>query len=224
MDAALDYDSQRLRMVAEQIAARGIHDPRVLEAMSQVPRHSFVPQEYQSMAYEDGPLPIGEGQTISQPYIVALMTEQLHLHGTETVLDVGTGSGYQAAILARLARQVHTIERHPYLVERARQVLSHLGILNVCVHVGDGSGGLPEYAPYQGIIVAAAAPSVPSPLLEQLSDGGRLILPVGGWVGQTLETWRRQGDAYDRDQVLPVTFVPLRGAHGWKGHEWQRDE
>ncbi len=224
MDPALEYESQRLSMVAGQIAGRGVHDPRVLDAMRQVPRHCFVPPEYQAIAYSDGPLPIGEGQTISQPYIVALMTEQLRLRGGETVLDIGTGSGYQAAILARLARQVHTIERHPRLAERARAALVSAGIHNVSVHVGDGSAGLPEFAPYQGILVAAAAPRVPQPLLEQLSEGGRLVLPVGGWEGQTLETWQRCGEAYDCEQVLPVAFVPLRGAHGWKGHEWQRDE
>ena len=224
MDAAAEYVTQRLRMVAEQIVLRGVHDRRVLEAMRQVPRHCFVPAEYQDMAYSDGPLPIGEGQTISQPYIVALMTEQLHLHGEETVLDIGTGSGYQAAILARLARQVHTIERFPLLAERARAALASAGIHNVSVHVGDGSGGLAEFAPYQGILVAAAAPRVPQPLLEQLDEGGRLVLPVGGWAGQTLETWQRCGERYDCEHVLPVAFVPLRGAHGWSGQDWQRDE
>jgi len=224
MEAAVEYESQRLSMVAEQIARRGVNDRGVLEAMRQVPRHCFVPPEYQDIAYSDGPLPIGEGQTISQPYIVALMTEQLHLRGGETVLDIGTGSGYQAAILARLARQVHTIERYPLLAERARAALAAVGIHNVQVHVGDGSGGLPEFAPYQGIVLAAAAPRVPQPLLEQLSEGGRLVLPVGGWAGQTLETWQRCGEVYDCEQVLPVAFVPLRGEYGWKGHEWQRDE
>jgi protein-L-isoaspartate(D-aspartate) O-methyltransferase len=217
------YECQRRRMVAEQIAARGVRDRRVLEAMRCVPRHRFVTLEYRDAAYTDGPLPIGEGQTISQPYIVALMSEQLMLSGCETVLEVGTGSGYQAAILGCLAKQVHTIERHASLAERAKTVLAELGMQNICVHIGDGSQGLPEFAPYQGMLVTAAAPRVPRPLLAQLADGGRLVLPVGGLFGQTLECWRRRGDHYDRDQVLPVAFVPLRGRHGWEEDDWRRD-
>jgi len=210
------FKSQRLDMVSGQIASRGVRDQRVLEAMRTIPRHLFVPAEYQPVAYSDGPLPIGEGQTISQPYIVALMSEQLALRGDEMVLEVGTGSGYQAAVLACLARQVHTIERHAALAGRAREVLAGLGLVNVQVHLGDGSAGLPAYAPYQGILVTAAAPRLPRPLLEQLAEQGRLVLPVGGWLGQTLETWQRRGDNFDRRQVLPVAFVPLRGKHGWQ--------
>lgn len=219
-----EFEKEREAMVQEQIASRGIHSRKVLEAMRSVPRHMFVPREYQSMAYADGPLPIGDGQTISQPYIVALMSEQLELRGDETVLEVGTGSGYQAAILAQLAYQVHTIERHASLAERARAVLVSMGIMNVTVHVGDGSGGLSQYAPFGGILVTAAAPDIPKPLLEQLADGGRLVLPVGGSLGQVLETWQRQGSHYDREAVLPVAFVPLRGAHGWGDDHWRREE
>ena len=210
------YTQQRLRMVREQIMARGVHDPRVLEAMRQVPRHRFVLREYGDMAYSDGPLPIGQGQTISQPYIVALMSEMMELQGDETVLEVGTGSGYQAAVLAQLAQTVHTIERHAELAEQAEQVLQELGLRNVAVHLGDGTLGLPRYAPYQAIMVTAASPGVPQPLLEQLTDGGRLVIPVGGQGSQMLERWRRRGTTFNAEKILPVAFVPLRGAHGWK--------
>ena len=216
MTSPSSYTSDRLRMVRDQIIPRGVRDPRVLEAMRQVPRHCFVPPEYETMAYSDGPLPIGQGQTISQPYIVALMSEMLALEGDETVLEIGTGSGYQAAVLAQLAHTVHTIERHAALAEKAEQVLQDLGVRNVAVHLGDGTLGLPRYAPYQAIMVTAASPAVPSPLLEQLADGGRLVIPVGGHGSQVLECWRRQGAAFDHEQVLPVAFVPLRGVHGWK--------
>jgi len=216
MNNPSSYESQRLRMVREQIMARGVRDLRVLEAMRQVPRHRFVPAEYAGIAYTDGPLPIGQGQTISQPYIVALMSEMLELEGDETVLEVGTGSGYQAAVLAHLAGTVHTIERHAALAEGAGQVLQELGLSNVVVHLGDGTLGLPRYAPYQAIMVTAASPGVPQPLLDQLADGGRLVIPVGGHGSQMLERWRRQDANFDQEQVLPVAFVPLRGAHGWK--------
>src|SRR5512145_3080038 len=159
-------ETQRLNMVARQIEARGIRDPRLLEAMRHVPRHEFVPFEHRHAAYEDHPLPIGNEQTISQPYMVAYMTELLQLQGHETVLEVGTGSGYQAAVLGLLAKQVHTIERRPDLAANACRALERLGYANVRVHVGDGSPGLPEFAPYQAILVAAAAPKVPQPLLD----------------------------------------------------------
>lgn len=220
MEDDADYAIQRDYMVKEQIIARGIHDDRLLRALRSVPRHLFVPDEYASIAYSDGPLPIGHGQTISQPYIVALMTELLELEGDENVLEVGTGSGYQAALLAQLAKQVHTIERHEALAVKAEQVLMRLDLPNVMVHVGDGSVGLPQYAPFQAIMVTAAAPRVPQPLFDQLDDGGRLVLPEGGAGGQILNRWRKLGNEYKQEHIAPVAFVPLRGQHGWREDNW----
>jgi len=208
--------ADRSHMVENQIARRGVRDERVLEAMRSVPRHAFVPREYQYLAYTDGPLPIGGGQTISQPYIVALMSELLELEGQEKVLEVGTGSGYQAAILAHLADEVHTIERRSDLARNAANALEQLGLENVYVHVGDGSLGWPEQAPFDGIIVTAAAPSVPQALLSQLADGGRLVIPVGSRGGQFLERWRRKVDDYSCGNIIPVAFVPLIGEQGWR--------
>jgi protein-L-isoaspartate(D-aspartate) O-methyltransferase len=173
MSEETDYAKERQYMVERQLKSRDIRDRRVLSAMRSIPRHRFVPSEYRHLAYTDGPLPIGSGQTISQPYIVALMTQMLRLEGHETVLEIGTGSGYQAAILAFLAKDVHTIERHADLAEHASQVLTSLELTNVQVHTRDGSLGLPEFAPYQAILVTAAAPQVPQTLLSQLDDGGR---------------------------------------------------
>jgi len=221
MEDETRYPTERLRMVEEQIAARGVRDERLLEAIRRVPRHLFVPPEYRHLAYSDGPLPIGSGQTISQPYIVALMTQILNLTGEEKVLEVGTGSGYQAAVLACLAKQVYTIERHANLARRAARTLETLGYLNVVVRVGDGSLGLPEFAPYQAIIVTAAAPRVPPALLSQLDDGGRIVLPVGGQLGQYLECWTRKGAQYIQETFMPVAFVPLRGEQGWEDEEWE---
>lgn len=215
------FERERMRMVDEQLRRRGIHEPRLLQAMLKVPRHRFVPSEHRHLAYVDGPLPIGAGQTISQPYIVALMTQLLRLEGDEKVLEVGTGSGYQAAILAELARIVHTIERHAELAEHARLILQELGYQNICVHIGDGSLGLAEFAPYQAIIVTAAAPKAPLALLEQLDEGGRLVIPVGGQWGQMLERWTRQGARYEQEEFVPVSFVPLRGQAGWKDERWE---
>jgi len=210
-----EYEQQRECMIAEQIARRGLHEPRLLDAMRAVPRHLFVPQEYRHAAYEDGPLPIGYGQTISQPYIVALMTDLLRLQGNERVLDVGTGSGYQAAILGMMAGEVHTIEYVPELATRAGKLFKELGVDNVHLHIGDGSLGWPASAPYHGILAAAAAPQAPRALLEQLADGGRLVLPVGGRGLQQLEVWKRKRDKYETDSILSVAFVPLRGEQGW---------
>jgi protein-L-isoaspartate(D-aspartate) O-methyltransferase len=207
---------QRRNMVARQIAARGITDPRLLEVMGTVPRHLFVPPAERSAAYADAPLSIGQGQTISQPYIVALMTDLLQLKGDERVLDVGTGSGYQAAVLGKMAAEVHTIEVIPVLAMDARDTLSGLGYANIYVHIGDGSLGWPEAAPFAGIVVAAAAPSVPEPLLSQLAEGGRLVLPVGSPGFQHLEVWTCKGRQYEREVNLAVAFVPLRGKLGWK--------
>ena len=214
------YANLRNLMVSEQIISRGIQDERLLDALRRVPRHWFVPEEYANIAYTDSPLPIGNGQTISQPYIVALMTELLELKGEENVLEVGTGSGYQAALLAHLSRQVHTIERHEALAEKAEQVLMKLGLTNVLVHVGDGSLGLLKHAPFHAIMVTAAAPRVPQPLLDQLVEGGRLVLPEGGAGGQLLDRWRRQAGEYKQEHIAPVAFVPLRGQHGWKENNW----
>lgn len=202
-------------MVKNQLRRRDIRDPQVLEAMVKVPRHRFVSDDYQNMAYSDGPLPIGCGQTISQPYIVALMTQLLELKGGAKVLEVGTGSGYQAAVLAHLAHEVHTIERHEELALEAVERLEELGLTNVEVHIGDGSQGLVEFAPYDGILVTAAAPSLPQALKEQLKTGGRIVIPVGGRGGQFLECWTRKEDDYECRNVIPVAFVPLLGRYGW---------
>jgi len=212
----INFDAARSRMVENQIAARGITSPRVLEAFREVPRHLFVPANQQVYAYQDGPLPIGKGQTISQPYIVAYMTEKLALTGDERVLEIGTGSGYQAAILSLLAGEIHTVERHPQLAEFAMKILDQLGYENVTVHLGDGTHGLPEFAPYQAIIVTAAGPDVPNPLLDQLDEGGRLIMPVGRKRGgQVLQLfWRVEGEI-QREELSQVAFVPLIGEHGW---------
>jgi protein-L-isoaspartate(D-aspartate) O-methyltransferase len=218
----MDFDANRQQMVAEQIARRGLRDPRLLDAFQTIPRHRFVSTDQQADAYGDFPLPIGCGQTISQPYIVALMTDLLHLEGDETILEVGTGSGYQAAILSRMASRVHTIERHPQLAENALKLLHELGLDNVTVHVGDGSLGLPEEAPFEGILVTAAAPRPPQPLLEQLADGGRLVLPVGARYYQELQVWTRQVNNYDHETVLAVAFVPLYGEHGWREEDWTK--
>lgn len=210
-----DFAVQRARMVAEQLRARHIQDERVLTACASVPRHLFVPPEYQEWAYADTPLNIGHGQTISQPYMVAVMTEALALRGPERVLEIGAGSGYQAAILARLAAEVHTVEIIPALAEQAQRNLTQAGITNVTVHVGDGSAGWPAYAPYGGIVVAAAAPAMPDALLHQLAEGGRLVIPVGERRQQTVHVWRRLGQRFHQRALIPALFVPLRGAHGW---------
>ena len=220
MEGETYYANLRNHMVTEQIVSRGIQDERLLEALRSVPRHWFVPEEYVNIAYSDSPLPIGQGQTISQPYIVALMTELLELQGEENVLEVGTGSGYQAALLAFLAKQVHTIERHEALAVKAEKVLMKLGLTNVEVHVGDGTLGLPEYAPFKAIMITAAAPHVPQPLFDQLIDGGSLVLPEGGAGGQMLDRWRKKDGEYEQKHITPVAFVPLRGQHGWKENTW----
>jgi protein-L-isoaspartate(D-aspartate) O-methyltransferase len=206
----------RKRMVEKHISARGVREARLLAALESVPRHCFVPPDGQPWAYSDSPLSIGHGQTISQPYIVALMTELLHLEGDERVLEIGTGSGYQAAVLGKLAAEVHSIEVIPELAMNAEKTLADLGYTNIRVHIGDGSGGWPEAAPYAGILVAAAAPSAPQPLLSQLAEGGRLVIPVGSLGFQQLEVWTRTGQEFKRQVNLAVAFVPLRGEFGWK--------
>jgi protein-L-isoaspartate(D-aspartate) O-methyltransferase len=211
-----DFSRQREKMVDEQLKNRGIRDKRVLNAMLLVSRHRFVPIAEQQRAYQDHPLPIPAGQTISQPYIVAYMLQALSLQGSDKVLEIGTGSGYQAALLGKLAKEVHTIERHEVLANGAAAILAELGFTNVYVHHADGTNGLLEQAPFDAIIVAASAPIVPQPLLQQLADGGRLILPVGVAAGQILQLWRRRGNSYDYDELVPVAFVPLIGEHGWE--------
>ena len=215
-EAGDPFAMARERMVEEQIVARGVHDERVLAALRAVPRHAFLPEHLRHEAYLDTPLPIGSHQTISQPYIVALMTEVLGLEGGERVLEVGTGSGYQAAVLSLLAHKVFTIERHAELATNARQVLARLHCSNVEVVIGDGTFGLAGHAPYNGIIVTAGAPHVPQPLLDQLAPGGTLVLPVGEATSQMLEVWRRTSAGLERKEVTPVCFVPLIGEHGWR--------
>jgi protein-L-isoaspartate(D-aspartate) O-methyltransferase len=200
----------REAMVAEQIAARGVRDAQTLAAMREVPRHLFVPRDLERDAYEDHPLPIGHGQTISQPYIVAFMTEALGLRGGETVLEVGTGSGYQAAVLSRIAARVFTIEIVPELAADARERLIRLGYANVTARAGDGYLGWPEEAPFDAIVVTAAAPRVPDPLKVQLKDGGRLVVPVGD-ESQELMVVTRRGATYTESRVLGVRFVPMTG-------------
>lgn len=203
-------------MVDEQLLARGVRSPAVLAAMRSVPRHHFVPPDEIAWAYADGPLPIGQGQTISQPYIVALMTELLDPQPTDRVLEVGSGSGYQTAVLAQLVHEVHSVELLPDLASQAGERLRSLGFEKVQLHTGDGSLGWPESAPYDGILVTACAPQVPQPLLDQLEESARLVIPVGGRTAQQLEVWTRMGSRYTRTVSIAVAFVPLRGLHGWK--------
>jgi len=211
-----DYRNQRLLMVQEQLRARGIRDERVLGAMARVPRHEFVRPEERDEAYEDHPLPIGEGQTISQPFVVAAMLEALALRPEDVVLEVGTGSGYETAVLAELARSVYSIERIAVLAEHARAVLERLGYGNVTVVHGDGSQGLPEAAPFDAIVVAAAAPRLPQPLMDQLRDGGRLVIPVGSGFAQELQLVRKIGDSSTVLYLDGVRFVPLIGRDGFR--------
>lgn len=199
---------ERGRMVEQYIVPRGMNDPALLAAMRHVPRHRFVPGQYSLFAYVDGPLPIGHGQTISQPSLVAEMTAHLQLKKTDKVLEVGTGSGYQAAVLAELAGQVFTVEIVEPLARQAAQTLADLGYRNVWVRVGDGYEGWPEEAPFDAVIVTAAPDHVPQPLLDQLAVGGRLILPVGTY-SQTLELYRRTETGYERKTLMLVRFVPL---------------
>ncbi|HEY7690958.1 MAG TPA: protein-L-isoaspartate(D-aspartate) O-methyltransferase [Gaiellaceae bacterium] len=204
-------------MVEEQLRARGIADERVLAAMGRIPRELFVPEPVRDRAYDDVALPIGGDQTISQPYMVARICEALAVRDDDRVLDVGTGSGYQAAVLAELAAEVHTIERLAGLADRARAVLRRLGFANVHVHVGDGSLGLPEHAPFGAIAVAAAAPEVPSSLYAQLQPGGRLVVPIGGRSGQELQLVVRSPEGPAVLRSVPCRFVPLVGAEGFDG-------
>jgi protein-L-isoaspartate(D-aspartate) O-methyltransferase len=211
-----EFAAQRVEMIEKQLRRRGISDAAVLLTMTAVPRHEFVPEELRWKAYEDLPLPIGGGQTISQPYIVAAMTAALQLQPGDRVLEIGTGCGYQAAVLSRLAREVFTIERRPELASSASAKLARLGYPNAHVHCGDGTLGLPELAPFDAILVAAAAPAVPEPLLAQLAEGGRMILPVGDAEHQELRLIERRGDDFPTKMLEGCRFVPLVGYHGWQ--------
>ena len=211
----MSFEEQREWMVRNQLEAWGITTLRVLDAMRRVPRELFVPDEEQKSAYYDGALPIGEGQTISQPYVVAYMTEMLRLGGREKVLEIGTGSGYQTAVLSLLASEVYTVERIERLARLAQKKLARFGASNVRFRLGDGSLGWPEHAPYDAILVTCAAPAVPQPLVQQLAEGGRMIVPVGPRGYQDLILVRRQGQEVAQDRLSPVAFVPLIGEHGW---------
>jgi protein-L-isoaspartate(D-aspartate) O-methyltransferase len=203
-------------MVQEQLIPRGISDPQVIEAMREVPRHCFVDDALQSRAYGDLPLPISAGQTISQPYIVALMTEALKLTGTERVLEVGTGSGYQAAILSRLCSQVYTVERINLLLAGARRVFDQLRYFNIVAKLDDGTLGWPEHGPYNAIMVTAGGPEVPEPLIDQLEEGGRLVIPVGDQHLQVLQLLEKKEDGVQIKELEKVRFVDLVGEYGWK--------
>ncbi len=210
------FAQTRSEMVERQIRRRGVLDAQVLRAMTEVPRHEFVPEALQPRAYEDAPLPIGGGQTISQPYIVAAMTAVLRLQPEDRVLDVGTGCGYQAAILSRIVAEVYSIEIRRDLALAAAERLARLGYSNVHVHCGDGTLGLPEFAPFSAVLVAAAAPSIPQPLAQQLAEGGRMIVPVGEPDHQQLLLIVRRGNSFEKTQLEPCQFVPLVGRHGWR--------
>jgi protein-L-isoaspartate(D-aspartate) O-methyltransferase len=210
-----DWEGERLRMVEDQLRKRGISDERVLHAMEKVPRHLFVPPESSNRAYTDGPLPLGEGQTVSQPYMVALMTQRLALTGAEKVLEIGTGSGYQSAVLMELVRELYTVERVHTLAERAAEQLLTLGYRHFHLKVADGTRGWPEEAPFDGIIVTAGAPAVPDTLLNQLHENGTLVIPVGTRYSQKLCTCTKRGNAYRMEEDTLCVFVPLVGEHGW---------
>ena len=214
-----DFALARKKMVQEQLATRGIKDKRILDAMMKVPRHLFVEEGLWHQAYGDFPLPIGQGQTISQPYIVALMTEALQLTGDDKVLEIGTGSGYQAAILAELTTHVFSIERIGPMASKARKILDELGYANVLIRVSDGTLGWQEEAPFAGIMVTAGAPKIPPTLVEQLEVRGRLVIPVGNEYSQTLLKVIRQDKGYKEKDLGGVRFVKLIGDHGWKA-DW----
>ena len=211
-----NYEKERRRMVDDQIVGRGIKDERVLAAMRRVPRHEFLPEAMRGMAYADNALPIGEGQTMSQPYMVAIMTELLGLTSTERVLEIGTGSGYQAAVLAELCIKVYTVERIKTIAEKARATLDRLGYQNVAIKVYDGTYGWKEMAPFDAIMVTAGAPEIPAPLVEQLKDGGRMVIPVGERFGQSLLKVIKTAEGTVTQRSIPCVFVPLIGNHAWK--------
>ncbi len=212
----MEWERSRKWMVETQLIERGIKDENVLRAMLRVPRERFVPEHLRESAYDDMALPIGEGQTISQPYMVAIMTELLELKGDEKVLEIGTGSGYQAAILAELSREVYTIERIESLSKKAENVIRSLGYTNVFFRVGDGTLGWKEFSPFDRIIITAGAPDIPEPLIEQLRDGGIIVAPVGVRFSQILVKAKKDGKNLIREYSVPCVFVPLLGEKGWK--------
>lgn len=212
----INYEKERIRMVDEQIVSRGVKDERVLAVMRNIPRHEFLPEAIRGMAYTDNALPLGEGQTMSQPYMVALMTELLGLKGPERVLEIGTGSGYQAAVLAELCEKVYTVERVKSLADKARATLDRLGYKSVAIKVYDGTYGWKEMAPFDAIVVTAGSPDVPAPLVEQLKEGGRMVIPVGDRYGQELITVVKTAEGMTTRRSIPCVFVPLIGNHGWK--------
>jgi protein-L-isoaspartate(D-aspartate) O-methyltransferase len=214
--AMADFETQRTQMVERQLRRRGITDERVLAAMGDVPRHEFVPESSRPRAYADSALPIGEGQTISQPWIVAAICQALELTGTERVLEVGAGSGYSAAVLSLLATEVIGVERHESLAVEARRALDAIGVENVELLIGDGSGGVPEEAPFEAIAVHATAPAPPRALLAQLADGGRLMVPIAAEGADLLTLFRRRGEELRRDEIGPCRFVPLIGEEGFR--------
>jgi len=211
-----EWKHERERMVKEQIVARGVEDIRVIQAMKKVPRHLFIEKTYYHQAYNDYPLPIGQNQTISQPYMVASMTELLELKDDERVLEIGTGSGYQTAILALLCSKVYSVERISELTRKARLTLKQLGFSNINLIVRDGTLGWPEFAPYNGIIVTAGAPEIPDALIEQLANNGRMVIPVGNEASQTLNFVEKHKGRIYRKEFFGCTFVPLVGKGGWK--------
>lgn len=210
-----NFDFLREKMVKEQLIARGIKDKKTLSAFKEVPRENFIPCEYHDSAYGDYPTPIGSGQTISQPYIVALMTEKLSLTKDDKVLEIGTGSGYQAAILAKICKEVYGVERFAHLAKRAKDALENLGIDNVKIKIADGTLGWDEYAPYDAIVVTAAAPEIPQPLVEQLKENGRLVIPVGSMGSQSLIRATKKKGELDKELICGCVFVPLVGKFGW---------
>lgn len=212
----MNFERDRQRMVEEQIISRGVKDERVLAAMRKVPRHEFLPEAIRGNSYVDQALPLGEGQTMSQPYMVALMTQLLELTGTERVLEIGTGSGYQAAVLAELAGKVYTVERIKTLADKARVVLDRLGYRSVALKVYDGTYGWKDMSPFDAIMVTAGAPHIPDALVEQLKDGGRMVIPVGDRYGQRLMKVVKTAGGVISEQSVPCVFVPLIGNNGWK--------
>jgi len=219
-----NFQQLRQEMVKNQIERRGIRNERILNSFRTTPRHLFVPPAYQNLAYHDRPLPIGDGQTISQPYIVALMTELINPQPDQRILEIGTGSGYQAAILSHLVKEVFSIERHLSLILQAKKQFKTLGYTNIHLLHGDGSQGLHDEAPFDAILVTAAAPKIPNTFLNQLTDLGKIIAPVGERSSQTLVRWTKQTDgSIKKEDISAVAFVPLRGVHGWLEDEWPED-